>query len=58
MLGHDHGCVPSPAAPGCRWQHGDHPFARRPLLKGPDVGSGVRDLLITPKQYFAAAESS
>ena len=50
-------CRPPPPA-AARRQHGDHTVARGPPMRVSDVGSGVRDLFITPIPYFAVAESS
>ena len=50
-------CRPPPPA-AARRQHGDHTVARGPPMRVPDVGSGVRDLFITPISYFAAADGS
>ena len=50
-------CRPPPPA-AARRQHGDHTVTRGPPMRVPDVGSGVRDLFITPISCFAFTEST
>ena len=50
-------CRPPPPA-AARRQHGDHTVARGPPMRVSDVGSGVRDLFITPISCFASSDGS